>query len=173
MAGKDKDGHGYVLADISGRYPPAEWARPAITAYATHGADRIVAPLSCSPHCVVLFKENGFAVCEAASDMTQRRKIEVFTAGCPCCAEAVQLVEFLAGTEHDVEIRDMHDPTVAAAASGYGIGSVPAIVIDDRLSDCTGRGPDETTLAQEIFGGHGRFRRSRTRSNRRPRRGRR
>ena len=38
--------------------------------------------------------------------MAQRRKIEVFTAGCPCCIEAVHLVEFLAGTEHDVEIRD-------------------------------------------------------------------
>ena len=100
--------------------------------------------------------------------MTQRRKIEVFTAGCPCCTEAVRLVEFLAGTEHDVEIRDMHDPAVAAAASDYGIGSVPAIVIDGRLSDCTGLGPDETTLAREIFGGHGRSRRSRTRSNRRP-----
>jgi phage terminase large subunit-like protein len=29
VAGKDKNGHGYVLADISGRYPPTEWARPA------------------------------------------------------------------------------------------------------------------------------------------------
>jgi phage terminase large subunit-like protein len=43
VAGKDHNGHGYVLADISGRYPPTEWARLAITAYATHGADRIVA----------------------------------------------------------------------------------------------------------------------------------
>jgi hypothetical protein len=32
VAGKDKNGHGYVLADISGRYPPTEWARLAITA---------------------------------------------------------------------------------------------------------------------------------------------
>jgi phage terminase large subunit-like protein len=44
--GKDKNGHGYVLADISGRYPPTEWARLAITAYATHGADRIVAEVN-------------------------------------------------------------------------------------------------------------------------------
>ena len=29
--------------------------------------------------------------------MAQRRKIEVLTAGCPCCTEAVQLVEFLSG----------------------------------------------------------------------------
>src|SRR5271163_4422845 len=37
VVGKDKNGHGYVLADISGRYPPTEWARVAITAYASHG----------------------------------------------------------------------------------------------------------------------------------------
>src|SRR6516162_10318246 len=41
VAGKDKNGHGYVLAEISGRYPPTEWARLAITAYRAHRADRI------------------------------------------------------------------------------------------------------------------------------------
>src|SRR5271169_2845722 len=46
VAGKDKNGHGYVLADISGRYPPTEWARLAITAYRTHRADRIVAEVN-------------------------------------------------------------------------------------------------------------------------------
>jgi phage terminase large subunit-like protein len=46
VAGKDQSGHGYVLADISGRYPPTEWARLAITAYATHRADRIVAEVN-------------------------------------------------------------------------------------------------------------------------------
>jgi phage terminase large subunit-like protein len=42
IAGKDNNGHAYVLADISGRYPPTEWARLAINAYTTHGA---------RPHC--------------------------------------------------------------------------------------------------------------------------
>ena len=46
MAGKDENGHGYVLADISGRYPPTEWARLAIAAYRTHRADRIVAEVN-------------------------------------------------------------------------------------------------------------------------------
>jgi len=88
--------------------------------------------------------------------MAQRRKIKVFTAGCPACAEAVQLVEFLAGAEHDIEIRDMHDTAVAVAASGYGIRSLPAVVIDGRLADCcAGRGPHEMTLTREIIGGHG------------------
>lgn len=46
VAGRDAGGHGYVLADASGRYAPAEWARAAITAYGTHAADRIVAEVN-------------------------------------------------------------------------------------------------------------------------------
>src|SRR5215831_13511444 len=46
VVGKDANGHGYVLADLSGRYQPIEWARIAITAYKTHRADRIVAEVN-------------------------------------------------------------------------------------------------------------------------------
>jgi predicted phage terminase large subunit-like protein len=46
VAGKDKNGHGYVLDDISGRYPSTEWARLAISAYVRHRADRIVAEVN-------------------------------------------------------------------------------------------------------------------------------
>jgi phage terminase large subunit-like protein len=46
IAGKDRDGHGYVLADLSGRYSPADWAQRAIAAYRTHKADRIVAEVN-------------------------------------------------------------------------------------------------------------------------------
>src|SRR5439155_4936468 len=43
VVGKDNNGHGYVLADLSGKYSPIEWARIAITAYKTYKADRVVA----------------------------------------------------------------------------------------------------------------------------------
>jgi predicted phage terminase large subunit-like protein len=46
VAGKDANGHGYVLADLSGRYTPTEWARAAIAAYRAHNADRIVAEVN-------------------------------------------------------------------------------------------------------------------------------
>jgi phage terminase large subunit-like protein len=46
VAGKTGEGHGYVLADLSGHYRPVEWARAAITACHTHGADRIVAEVN-------------------------------------------------------------------------------------------------------------------------------
>jgi predicted phage terminase large subunit-like protein len=43
VVGKDTQGHGYVLADASGKYQPIEWAKIAIAAYRAHRADRIVA----------------------------------------------------------------------------------------------------------------------------------
>ncbi|MGH7100192.1 MAG: DNA-packaging protein [Stellaceae bacterium] len=46
VAGRDHQGHGYVLADLSGRFAPAEWARAAVAAYRAHKADRIVAEVN-------------------------------------------------------------------------------------------------------------------------------
>jgi predicted phage terminase large subunit-like protein len=46
VAGKDPAGHGYVLADASGRYAPTEWAKTAIALYRAHHADRIVAEVN-------------------------------------------------------------------------------------------------------------------------------
>jgi phage terminase large subunit-like protein len=46
VAGADSGGRGYVLADVSGRYAPAEWARAAITAYRAHAADRVIAEVN-------------------------------------------------------------------------------------------------------------------------------
>lgn len=68
------------------------------------------------------------------------RKIEVFTAGCPCCDEAVTAVTAAACPNCDVQVRDMKDPTVAADAKRYGINRVPAVVIDGKLADCCAAG---------------------------------
>ena len=46
VAGKDEQGQGWVLADMSGRYPPTEWAKTAIAAYRAHRADRVVAEVN-------------------------------------------------------------------------------------------------------------------------------
>jgi phage terminase large subunit-like protein len=42
VAGVDANKHGYVLADLSGRYAPSEWAEKAIKAYRDWKADRII-----------------------------------------------------------------------------------------------------------------------------------
>jgi len=46
VVGLDGSGHGWVLADLSGRYMPADWARRAIAAYREHRADRVVAEVN-------------------------------------------------------------------------------------------------------------------------------
>lgn len=42
VAALGTNGHGYILADGSGRYVPTEWARKAVELYTLHGADRII-----------------------------------------------------------------------------------------------------------------------------------
>ena len=46
VAGRDEAGHGYVLADLSGRYAPTEWAKAAVAAFRAHEADRVVAEVN-------------------------------------------------------------------------------------------------------------------------------
>ncbi len=79
--------------------------------------------------------------------MATKRTVEVFSAGCSACDDAVKMVQDIACPSCDVSVLDMHDPNVASRAKSLGIRSVPAIVIDGKLADCcTGRGPDESTL---------------------------
>jgi len=77
----------------------------------------------------------------------RKRKIEVFTAGCPICEETVSLVARLACPSCAVAVLDVNDATTAARAKQLGVRSVPAVVIDGKLAGCcAGRGPDEATL---------------------------
>ncbi len=79
--------------------------------------------------------------------MNNKRKIEIFSAGCPVCEEAVQMVNQIACSSCDVEVLDMRRDETAARARQYGVRSVPAVVIDGKLADCcAGRGVDEATL---------------------------
>jgi glutaredoxin len=79
--------------------------------------------------------------------MSTKRKIEVFSAGCPVCEETIELVNRIACPSCEVSVLDMKDRNVASRAKSLGIRSVPAVVIDGTLADCcAGRGPDEATL---------------------------
>lgn len=79
--------------------------------------------------------------------MATKRKIEVFSAGCPACEETVQLVNRIACPSCEVSVLDMKEPAVAKRAKSLGVRSVPAVVIDGKLADCcAGRGPEEAAL---------------------------
>jgi hypothetical protein len=79
--------------------------------------------------------------------MTGKRTVEVFSAGCPVCDEAVKLVQSIACPACAVTVLDMNNASVAGRAQSLGIGAVPAVVVDGRLAECCrGRGVDEADL---------------------------
>ncbi|GBE42390.1 MAG TPA: hypothetical protein ENH05_04905 [Rhizobiales bacterium] len=79
--------------------------------------------------------------------MTEKRTVEIFSAGCAICRETVSLVESMACESCAVNVLDIQDRGVAERARQLGIRSVPAVVIDGKLADCcAGRGPDAATL---------------------------
>jgi glutaredoxin 3 len=83
--------------------------------------------------------------------MAQTRKIEIFSAGCATCRETVEMVERIAGSDHDIEVHDMHQAHIAAKAKQHGIQSLPSVVVGGKLAGCcAGRGPDEAVLRQAI-----------------------
>ena len=79
--------------------------------------------------------------------MNNKRKVEIFSAGCGCCEETIKLVKSAACPSCDITVLDMKQPEIAERAKRLEIRSVPAVVIDGMLADCcAGRGPDEPTL---------------------------
>ena len=79
--------------------------------------------------------------------MNNKRKIEIFSAGCGCCEETIKLVKSIACPSCDITVLDMKQPEVAERATSLGIRSVPAVAIDGALLDCcVGGGVEEHTL---------------------------
>ncbi len=85
--------------------------------------------------------------------MSTKRKVEIFSAGCPACQGAVDLVKSIACPSCEVTVLDMKDPAVANRAKALGVQSVPAVAVDGKLADCcSGRGISEPALRAEGIG---------------------
>jgi glutaredoxin 3 len=81
------------------------------------------------------------------NNMTEKRQIEIFSAGCALCTDAIKMVQDIACPSCNIIVADMNDPQTAARASALGVTSVPAITIDGALAPCcTGGRPDEQAL---------------------------
>ena len=79
--------------------------------------------------------------------MSAKRKVEVFSAGCPACDQTVALIRRIACPSCDVSVLDMHDASVAKRAKSLGIHSIPAVAVDGQLAECCkDNAPDEATL---------------------------
>lgn len=79
--------------------------------------------------------------------MEKKRQIEVFTAGCGICEEAVQIVRRIACSGCEVTVQNVTEKGVDEKAKQYGIKRLPAVVVDGQLANCCmGGGVDEASL---------------------------
>lgn len=78
--------------------------------------------------------------------MTQKRLVEVSTAGGPLCDETVNLVKKISCPSCDVNIYNLKEGGMDKAKQ-YGINSVPTVVVDGKIAECCKRGnPNEAAL---------------------------
>lgn len=77
--------------------------------------------------------------------MTAKRRVEVFTAGCPVCDEALKLVKEIACESCEVIEYNLNGPCKSGECHdkvrNYGINRIPAIVVDGRFAECCVVGP--------------------------------
>lgn len=83
--------------------------------------------------------------------MSGKRLIELFTAGCPICEEAIRQVKAAACPHCDVVVYDLNagceTDECHEKAKAYGVRSVPAVAINGKLANCCGgRGIDIDVL---------------------------
>ena len=73
--------------------------------------------------------------------MSAKRKVEVFTAGCPVCQGLVEMVNELACPYCDVAIYYLNKNEGVDEAKSYGITALPSVVVNGQLLECCKRGP--------------------------------
>jgi protein-disulfide isomerase len=71
--------------------------------------------------------------------MLKKRRVEIFTAGCYLCDEAIKLVESIACDSCDVSVYNLNNEGQDKARA-YGIASVPTVVVDGKIADCCRKG---------------------------------
>lgn len=96
-------------------------------------------------------RESGAVCCAAAGHCAtggkgeeemarHKRRVEVFTSGCPVCEPVVDLVKKTACPSCDVVVYDLNAGCATNEcrdkAKQYGISRVPAVVVDGKLLDC-------------------------------------
>jgi len=66
--------------------------------------------------------------------MADKRKIEVFSAGCPLCDETLQLVKkAVSACGCEVIERRCSEKELCAEAKQYGVRAMPTVVVDGKI----------------------------------------
>lgn len=85
--------------------------------------------------------------------MTNKRHVEIFSAGCKFCEDVIQTVRNLACPSCEVEVLDLHQNDVMKKAEQYGISSAPAVAVDGQLlACCQENGVDKDRLVEAGIG---------------------
>lgn len=79
--------------------------------------------------------------------MTGKRKVEIFSAGCPVCKDTIKQIQSISCPSCEVTELDMNNPEVAKRAEALGVKTVPSVAVDGRLASCcSNKGVDLETL---------------------------
>ncbi|MFQ5862141.1 MAG: thioredoxin family protein [Candidatus Brocadiales bacterium] len=83
--------------------------------------------------------------------MITKRRVEIFTAGCLLCQEAVKMVRELACPSCEVVVYDLtrqcESKECLDKVRDYGVSRVPTIVVDGKIAECcTGSRPNLEAL---------------------------
>lgn len=73
--------------------------------------------------------------------MTEKRRVEVFTAGCAVCQGVVEMVNELACPNCDVTTYNLNKNEGVNEAKMYGVTALPSVVINGQLLECCKRSP--------------------------------
>jgi glutaredoxin 3 len=79
-----------------------------------------------------------------------KRTVEVFTAGCSVCDEALTAVRAVVCESCDLQVHDMKTKPAQAKARQYAIRRVPAVVVNGRLADCCQQGAVDVKTLQRL-----------------------
>jgi len=79
---------------------------------------------------------------EEGNMATQKRKVEIFTAGCPVCDPVVELVKRIACGSCDVTVYNVKDdPRAAERARAANVQRLPMVLVDGKPAVCCEAGP--------------------------------
>jgi uncharacterized Zn ribbon protein len=85
--------------------------------------------------------------------MSNKRTVEIFSAGCQLCEAVIERVRDLACPSCEVQVLDLNQDDVAEKARQYGIDSAPAVAVDgDPVKCCKDSGVKESNLREAGIG---------------------
>jgi glutaredoxin 3 len=82
--------------------------------------------------------------------MATKRTVEVFTAGCTVCDEAVETVRGLVCESCDLQIHDMRTDAAKAKARKYAVKRVPSVVVNGELAECCQQSGIDAGILQRL-----------------------